>query len=176
MSALLLATTPVLLGAAAPTAAAATVTAPRGAPAAAGALRTAVGPTTVRPVRGAYRITARYGQKGRSWSSGYHTGLDFAAPTGRVVQAVQAGSVIRAGWAGAYGYRVQVRHANGHRTFYAHLSYITVYRGSVRAGQEIGRVGATGNATGPHLHLEFRPAPWVKVDPLRWLARYGVSV
>lgn len=98
-----------------------------------------------------------------------HQGIDYAADTGTPVSVVADGVVTRAGWAGGYGRLVEVRHANGAITRYAHLSAIAaaVKRGaSVRQGQVIGQVGASGLATGPHLHYELllagRP-----VDPRR---------
>ena len=129
-----------------------------------------VAPTRVRPVQD-YRLSARYGQRGSRWSSGRHTGLDFAAPAGRPVQAAQAGRVVAAGWHGPYGKSVVIRHGNGVATRYAHLSRITVGRGErVDAGQRIGRIGSTGNSTGPHLHFEVLRDGRHR-DPHDWLRR-----
>jgi len=121
-----------------------------------------------------YRLSARFGQSGSRWSS-THTGQDFAAPSGTPVRSVATGTVVSAEWAGAYGWRAIVRHADGNETWYCHLSSFVVRSGSVAPGQVIGRVGSTGNSTGPHLHLEVRvdEAP---IDPLRWLRRHGVNV
>ena len=86
-----------------------------------------------------------------------HLGVDYAAPTGTPVRAIGLGVVESAGIMGGYGNAVVVKHANGHSTVYAHLSQMAVRRGqSVAQGQTIGKVGATGWATGPHLHFEFR--------------------
>lgn len=126
-----------------------------------------------KPLR-SYRVGTRFGVRGRYWSSGRHTGLDLPARSGTRVRAVGNGYVIRAGWAGSYGRRVVVRHTNGSLTYYAHLSSISRYGGRVRRGQVIGRVGSTGNSTGPHLHLEVRPRGGYPVDPLRYLRRRGV--
>jgi murein DD-endopeptidase MepM/ murein hydrolase activator NlpD len=97
----------------------------------------------------------------------FHTGLDFPAAQGTRVRAAAAGVVVLAGWdAGGYGNVVVVLHANGRRTWYAHLSGIAVGRGArVAAGRVVGRVGATGSATGPHLHFELR-VRGAAVDPL----------
>lgn len=101
-----------------------------------------------------FQFSARYGQPG-SWSRGYHTGLDFAAPSGTPVFAALAGKVVEAGWAGAYGNNIVIEHANGLKTRYAHLSSTSVGKGDkVTRGQRIGAVGNTGNSTGPHLHFE----------------------
>ncbi len=86
-----------------------------------------------------------------------HLGVDYAAPTGTPVRAVGDGVVETAGAQGGYGNVVFIRHRNNHVTVYAHLSRIHVRRGQrVEQGQTIGAVGATGWATGPHLHYEFR--------------------
>lgn len=130
--------------------------------------------TWVKPVSG-YVISARYGAAGNRWSR-RHTGLDFATPAGRKVRSVAAGRVISAGWAGAYGYRVVVKHANGDYSWYCHLSRITKRGGKVKGGQSIGRVGATGNVTGPHLHLEIRTSPGKPVAPGNYLRERGVRV
>ena len=86
-----------------------------------------------------------------------HLGVDYAAPKGTPVRNVGMGVVESAGNKGGYGNAVVVKHNNGHSTVYAHLSKVLVKRGqSVAQGQTIGLVGATGWATGPHLHFEFR--------------------
>ncbi|MEU1892950.1 peptidoglycan DD-metalloendopeptidase family protein [Streptomyces pristinaespiralis] len=127
----------------------------------------AAGPST------AYRKT------GSSWSSGYHTGVDFAVPTGTSVKAVASGKVVSAGWGGAYGYEIVIRHSDGRYSQYAHLSALTVRAGQqVSAGQRIARSGSTGNSTGPHLHFEIRTGPGYgsDIDPLAYLRARGVSV
>ncbi len=88
-----------------------------------------------------------------------HEGTDYAAATGTPVRAAGDGTVLRAGYGGGYGNLVEVRHRDGVTTRYGHLSRIAVglHLGMhVTQGQVIGRVGATGLATGPHLHYEFR--------------------
>jgi murein DD-endopeptidase MepM/ murein hydrolase activator NlpD len=135
--------------------------------------RDSLTPAFVRPMK-SYRLTARFGQSGSRWSRD-HTGLDFAAPYGTPVRAVAAGTVVAAGWAGAYGYRTVIRHADGTRTWYAHQSRLLVRHGKVKAGQIIGRVGSTGNSTGPHLHLEVR-RHGQPVNPATWLGSHGVRV
>jgi murein DD-endopeptidase MepM/ murein hydrolase activator NlpD len=101
-------------------------------------------PRRYHPIRGAYRA---------------HQGTDFGAATGTEVRAVADGTVIFAGNRGGYGNTVEIQHTNGYMTRYAHLS---AYGRGIRSGtrvtqkQVIGRVGATGLATGPHLHYELR--------------------
>jgi murein DD-endopeptidase MepM/ murein hydrolase activator NlpD len=87
-----------------------------------------------------------------------HLGTDYTANTGTRVYSTADGTVTRAGWWGGYGRIIEVRHVNGYSTRYAHLSFIAkgIQRGvRVSQGQLIGNVGATGLATGPHLHYEL---------------------
>ncbi|MFD9359898.1 M23 family metallopeptidase [Streptomyces sp. NPDC060031] len=123
----------------------------------------------------AYTLTSHYGDAGSMWSSGHHTGLDFAAPTGTPVKAVGSGKITSAGWSGAYGYRIVLELEDGTEVWYCHLSSMSVTGGSVGTGETIGRVGATGNVTGPHLHLEVRQGGSTS-DPLAWLRSKGLSV
>lgn len=91
----------------------------------------------------------------KTWRA--HLGTDFAAPSGTPVRTVGDGVVEFAGVQNGYGNVVFVQHRNTHVTVYAHLSRIDVKKGqSITQGQTIGAVGATGWATGPHLHFEFR--------------------
>ena len=86
-----------------------------------------------------------------------HNGVDYGAPTGTPVRSVADSVVESAGRQNGYGNVVQLLHGNGKSTLYAHLSRIDVRKGQhVEQGQRIGAVGATGWATGPHLHFEFR--------------------
>lgn len=87
-----------------------------------------------------------------------HLGTDYAADTGTPAYSTANGTVTRAGWWGGYGRIVEIRHVNGYRTRYAHLSFIAkgIKQGvKVRQGQLIGNVGSSGLATGPHLHYEM---------------------
>ncbi|MFF4233542.1 transglycosylase family protein [Streptomyces sp. NPDC001820] len=120
-----------------------------------------------------------YRKAGSAWSSGYHTGVDFPVPTGTSVKAVASGRVVSAGWGGAYGYQVVIRHADGKYSQYAHLSALTVRSGQqVSSGQRIARSGSTGNSSGPHLHFEVRTGPGYgsDIDPLAYLRSGGVPV
>ncbi|MFD6288659.1 peptidoglycan DD-metalloendopeptidase family protein [Streptomyces sp. NPDC060205] len=130
------------------------------------------------PVAGA-SIGTSYKMSGSMWSSGYHTGVDFVVPTGTALKSVGAGTVVSAGWGGAYGNQVVIQLADGHYAQYAHLSSLSVSAGqSVTGGQQVGLSGATGNVTGPHLHFEIRTTPdyGSDVDPLAYLRAKGVSV
>jgi murein DD-endopeptidase MepM/ murein hydrolase activator NlpD len=99
-----------------------------------------------------------------------HTGTDIAAPEGTPVLAAMAGKVLLADTLGGYGLTIALEHSDGtQQTLYGHLSEIFVKPGErIQQGAVIGRVGSTGNSTGPHLHLEFRQltdAGWMAVDP-----------
>ncbi|MER5947680.1 M23 family metallopeptidase [Streptomyces sp. NPDC001904] len=124
-----------------------------------------------------YTITGTFGQPGAMWSSGYHTGLDFAASTGTPIYAVHSGTVTEAGWAGAYGYRTIITLDDGTELWFCHQSSINVSAGQkVSTGDVIGRVGATGNVTGPHLHLEVHPGgDATGIDPAAWLRERGLT-
>jgi murein DD-endopeptidase MepM/ murein hydrolase activator NlpD len=102
-----------------------------------------------------------------------HLGVDYAAPTGAPVVAIADGVVVSAGWAGGGGNQVRLRHTGGLESYYLHLSgFAKGIRAGVRVdqGQLIGRVGATGTATGPHLDYRLR-RNGVFVDPRREHAR-----
>lgn len=118
-----------------------------------------------------YRLSAKFGQRGSYWSSGRHTGLDFAASRGTRVDAVADGKVLFSGSAGAYGQAIIVKHTNGKRSLYAHLNKRYVHKKGkrVQAGKRIGRIGATGNVTGPHLHFEVRSKTGKKLNPRKFL-------
>jgi len=136
----------------------------------------APGPSTFRALRGSIPSTSlrfawplslaptdRFGPRGNR----FHAGIDFPADHGARVDAAGRGRVIVAGWDdGGYGNLVVIRHRLGATTWYAHLSSVSVSRGdSVVAGTRIGSVGATGFATGPHLHFELR-VRGAAIDPL----------
>ncbi|MEU3662652.1 M23 family metallopeptidase [Streptomyces sp. NPDC032940] len=125
-----------------------------------------------------YTITSTFGQAGSMWSSGYHTGLDFAAPTGTLIKAVHTGTITEAGWAGAYGYRTILTLDDGTELWFCHQSSISVSVGQkVNTGDVIGRVGATGNVTGPHLHFEVHAdGAEGGIDPTAWLQGKGLSI
>jgi len=89
------------------------------------------------------------------WSR--HSGIDIGAGTGTPIYAADSGYVVQAGWSNVgYGNMILINHGNGYLTRYGHLSVFNVEVGdSVKKGQIIGRVGSTGNSTGPHLHFEI---------------------
>ena len=104
------------------------------------------------------RLTSRFGPRRLGMgTSNFHAGIDIAAPYGSYVVASRAGTVTFAGWSGAYGYLVKVRHHGGSESWYAHHSSVAVSSGNyVERGDVLGRVGSTGLSTGPHLHFEIR--------------------
>jgi len=103
-----------------------------------------------------------------------HLGVDYAAPKGTPVISVADGVVVESGFSGGFGNMVVVQHNARQSTLYAHLSKIAVRKGqTIKQGDNLGAVGATGWATGPHLHFEFR-INGRHVDPLT-LAQQGSS-
>ena len=123
-----------------------------------------------RPVN-SYRITSYYGRRSL-WVGGtnFHTGTDFAAPTGTPIFAAKAGRVVTAGWSRVgYGIHAMLDHGQGVQTLYGHMSKLIVRSGQdIKQGQIIGYVGSTGFSTGPHLHFEVRIGGQTK-DPLAYL-------
>lgn len=112
-------------------------------------------------------VTSKFGPR---WGR-MHEGIDIGARPGTPIYAAAAGRVLSAGRLGAYGNVVILRHEGGLATVYAHTRRVYVRKGQrVRKGDHIADVGSSGNATGPHLHLEVRlhDRP---VDPLRYLPR-----
>lgn len=108
------------------------------------------------PIDGA-RLTSGFGMRHHPilGFSLMHKGVDFGAATGTPIQAAGDGVIDLAGWNGAYGQYVRIKHGNGYMTAYAHMSRLGVKTGQrVRQGQIIGAVGTTGRSTGPHLHYE----------------------
>lgn len=99
----------------------------------------------------------------------FHAGTDLGAPLGTPILAVARGQVETADWVGGYGLTVILNHSSAQQTLYGHMSEIFVQPGQwVEPGTVIGRVGSTGNSTGPHLHFEVRHLTangWVAVDP-----------
>ncbi len=107
-----------------------------------------------KPISGV--ITSRYGER-ESIRSYAHTGLDIAAPYGTKIKSASEGTVTWAGYKGSYGNLIIVNCGNGVEIYYGHCSKLYVKAGDkVKAGDEIGAVGSTGNSTGNHLHFEIR--------------------
>ncbi|MGI5480198.1 M23 family metallopeptidase [Streptomyces lavendofoliae] len=130
------------------------------------------------PIAGSY-VSTGYQTGGAMWSSGSHTGIDFHAASGSQVVSVGAGTVVEAGWGGAYGNNVVIRMNDGTYTQYGHLSSVSVSAGqTVMPGQQIGLSGSTGNSSGPHLHFEARTSAdyGSDIDPLAYLRSHGVSI
>lgn len=112
---------------------------------------------TALPLDANFAITSGFGVRADPMTHvpSMHEGIDFVAPIGSSVRATAAGKVIRSGSAGAYGEMVEVAHADGFVSRYAHLSRRHVHEGElIERGQLIGLLGNTGRSTGPHLHYE----------------------
>ena len=123
---------------------------------------------------GGYRLTAEFGDYGL-WAN-YHTGLDFAAPSGTPLVAMANGVITSVGYDGAYGNKTVLTLEDGTELWYCHQTSTSVTEGDVvRPGQVIGSVGSTGNVTGPHLHLEVRPGAGDPVDPYEALRVHGLN-
>lgn len=117
------------------------------------------------------RITSTFG--GRSSPGGIgstnHKGIDIANSYGTAIYAADGGTVVYAGWMSGYGYLVQINHGNGYVTYYGHNSSLLVSVGQhVYKGQQIARMGSTGNSTGNHCHFEVRYNGVAK-NPLNYL-------
>ena len=111
----------------------------------------------IMPVHG--KISSHFGWRidpfTHKWA--WHNGIDIAAPVGTPVRSFGDGKVLFAGERGGFGNLIIIQHSNGLKTYYGHLSKIIVKKGQiVKKGEVIGKVGATGRATGPHLHFEVR--------------------
>lgn len=130
---------------------------------------------SLNPVDGA--INSPFGWRTDPWPE-FHPGVDLEADYGAPVRAAAAGDVVTAGWDSGYGIKVDIDHGNRYHTWYAHLSRVAVSPGQhVIKGQIIAYVGATGEATGPHLHYQVMldgqaidPAPYLNGIPPRILA------
>lgn len=121
---------------------------------------------TFRRPTGAAVISSNYGYR----RSGFHTGVDFALAYGSPVYASDGGTVSFSGWKGGYGYLVIINHGNGKQTYYAHNSKLLVSAGDkVGKGEQIAKIGSTGNSTGPHCHFEIR-VNGRHVNPWRYLS------
>ncbi|GAB2801274.1 M23 family metallopeptidase [Streptomyces chlorus] len=134
--------------------------------------------TFVSPIAGSY-VSTGYLSGGAVWSSGSHTGVDFHAASGTPVLSVGMGTVVEAGWGGAYGNQVVIKMHDGTYTQYGHLSSVGVSVGQqVTPGQQIGVSGATGNVTGAHLHFEARTTAEYgsDIDPVAYLRAHGANV
>ena len=135
----------------------------------AGAGQTVAPGTMALPVAGP--VTSPFGSRGSpvNGAQEFHEGIDIGAAQGTPIRSAAAGTVSFAGQMSGYGNIVIVQHAGGLSTRYAHQSAMLVTAGQpVAAGEVIGAVGATGEATGPHLHFEVRlngvavnPAPYL---------------
>lgn len=124
-----------------------------------------------RPLAGELELSSNYGYRADPFTRGaaLHTGMDLRAEHGSPVRATGPGKVVTAEYSGGYGNMVEIEHAGGLSTRYAHMSAILVSEGQmVTAGTLVGRVGSTGRSTGPHLHYETR-IDGEPADPNRFL-------
>lgn len=125
-----------------------------------------------RPMQGEIDMSSNFGYRVDPFTRGpaMHTGIDFRAEHGSPIRATAPGKVVTAEYSGGYGNMVEIEHAGGITTRYAHMSAILVSEGqSVTSGTIVGRVGSTGRSTGPHLHYETR-IDGDAVNPIRFLS------
>jgi murein DD-endopeptidase MepM/ murein hydrolase activator NlpD len=128
------------------------------------------GATVVAPIAG--QVTSAFGWRSDPFTgqARFHRGVDLKAVYGQDVQAAASGTVVVSGEQGGYGTTVVIEHSDGSRTRYAHLSAASVPVGSrVEAGQEVGRAGKSGRATGTHLHFEVTSPDGKPLPPGPWL-------
>lgn len=131
--------------------------------------------TWTSPITAIYTITATWGETSPYWET-YHTGVDLACPMGTPIHAIAGGTVISTEYHSAYGNLTVVQLPDGVQVWYAHQAEQRVATGDVIGpGEVIGTVGATGNVTGTHLHLEIRVGA-ADVDPQPYLQERGVTL
>ena len=112
-------------------------------------------------------LTSRFGRRSVAVGSSYHKGIDVAAAYGDPITASDGGTVIFADWESGYGKLVKLEHENGDVTYYGHCSSLAVSVGDVvQQGDVIAYMGATGVASGVHVHFEYRPLGGDPIDPL----------
>jgi murein DD-endopeptidase MepM/ murein hydrolase activator NlpD len=129
----------------------------------------AEGLPSIWPVNG--RLMSYFGRRSDPFSGegAFHAGIDISVPSGTPVRATADGTVLAAEWAGHYGRMVILDHGGSVQTYYAHMSDLDVISGQfVRRGEIIGRSGASGRATGAHVHYEVRRGG-TPVNPTRFL-------
>ena len=120
-----------------------------------------------RPCTG--HITSYFGGRNLWGRYNYHGGVDIANKRGTPIYAADGGTVTHAGWYSTYGYLVIIDHGNGYETYYGHNSKLLVHKGEhVYKGQQIAKMGSTGNASGPHCHFEVR-YHGARKNPLKYI-------
>ncbi|GAB3939038.1 M23 family metallopeptidase [Corynebacterium tapiri] len=133
--------------------------------------QTSDGRTVVFPTKGEF--TSGFGPR---WGT-VHEGIDIANDVGTPIKAAMDGTVVNSGPASGFGQWVVLKHDNGEKTVYGHISESYVSPGQrVEAGETIAAMGNEGHSTGPHLHFEIRPDGNTAVDPVAWFADQGIAM
>lgn len=136
-------------------------------------LKKALGELFSNPIKAQYRISSHFGKRADPFTgvSSFHTGVDFACPTGTPIGATMGGKVVYVGWSNIFGNYVIINHGNGYQSLYGHLSKILCRSNQeVSQGTKIGLVGSTGYSTGPHLHFTVYKNGKL-VDPMTLIKR-----
>jgi hypothetical protein len=128
--------------------------------------------------QGCYGISGyKFGQADPDYGAGgVHPGTDFGLPSGTTITAGENGTVTYAGWDKNLGNTLKITTNNGDKLVFGHLSALTVAPGPVSAGQTLGYSGQTGNANGPHLHMEVYPQGGSAIDPITYISGDQKSV
>lgn len=130
------------------------------------------------PIANQIGLSSNYGARVDPFTKllAQHPGIDFSAPIGTPILAAGNGTVLQAGYDGAYGNHIEIKHSDGYTSRYAHASKMHVQIGqTVKRGQIIGEVGNTGRSTGPHLHYEIS-YNGTNVNPMQFLISNSTQV
>jgi murein DD-endopeptidase MepM/ murein hydrolase activator NlpD len=128
------------------------------------------------PTPSCTKVTSKFGMRFHPIYHEYrmHTGIDIGASYGSNIDAADDGTVIISTYSSSYGHYVVIDHGNGYTTLYAHMSQRLVKAGDkVKQNQVIGKVGSTGNSTGPHLHFEISKQG-TRINPLQFYSNYTI--
>lgn len=132
----------------------------------------------IHPLASGVKVRSSGGCVGAARSGHTHQGLDLVASSGTPIRAIHGGTIVANSWQSSAGYYVAIDHGNGYQSVYMHLVKPGLAKGTkVSIGQTIGYVGATGDASGPHLHFEIHNGLWKnRLNPAPWMRARGVDL